>query len=179
MTLVIAGFEKVKDGWGKVWGKHDPGTMSLRTEGLFVVADSVITATGSAGQRPILSGLRKAHFIPIKLWKPYFVDRYFRNYSEVFMESGCFVAFSGSTLTATHALNGIVEHLGKLQISYVRSKVGGPGKYIVQRSCEFNLLRDEPGTTLWNEDMFLPNDFFGLLTSEYIAGCGCQLKVPI
>lgn len=170
MTLVIVGHEKVKDGYSQVWAHKEESKISLRSEGLFAVSDSVITANGTHGEKPILSGLRKIHHVPIKLWKPCFVGEYFRDYFEVYIETGCFIAFSGSTLTATHALNIIIEHLAKFQISYKSCRENSsPGEYIVQRHCEYNELRDSPGVVLWDEDMFLPRHFEGLLSFEFIA----------
>lgn len=86
------------------------------------------------------------------------------------IETGCFIAFSGSTLTATHALNTIIEHLAKLQISYKSWKGrSSPGEYIVQRHCEYNNLRDSSEIVLWDKEMFLPSHFEGLLSYEFIA----------
>ncbi|WP_097107488.1 hypothetical protein [Nitrosomonas ureae] len=100
----------------------------------------------------------------------YFIGEYFRDYQEVHIETGCFIAFSGSTLTATHALNTITEHLAKLQISYKSSRESSyPGEYIVQRHCEYNELKNSPGVVLWDDDMFLPKHFEGLLSYEFIA----------
>ena len=170
MTLIIVGHEKVKDDFSQVWAHKEESKISLRSKGLFAVSDSVITANGTQGEKPILSGLRKVHHVPIKLWKPYFVREDFRDYLEVYIETGCFIAFSGSTLTATHALNTIIEHLAKLQISYKLCKESySPGEYIVQRHCEYNELRDSPEVVLWGEDMFLPRHFEGLLSYEFIA----------
>lgn len=170
MTLVIVGHEKVKDGFSQVWAHKGESKISLRSKGLFAVSDSVITTNGTQGEKPILSGLRKVHHVPIKLWKPFFIHEYFHDYLEVYLETGCFIAFSGSTLTATHALNTIIEHLAKLQISYKSCKESNySGKYIVQRHCEYNELRASPGVILWSEDMFLPRHFEGLLSYEFIA----------
>ncbi|MET0334922.1 MAG: hypothetical protein ABW190_11670 [Rhizobacter sp.] len=165
MTLVIVGHEKVKESWS--W--NDKAELRLRNEGLFAVSDSVITSNGSRGQTPLLSGLRKVHPITIQLWKPYFVNSCFRDYLEVHQRSECFVAFSGSTLTATHAMNLISEHLGKLQISYRRASDRGAGTYVVQRHCEYNELRDTKEVIDWDEDMFSPRDLTGLLTASYIS----------
>ncbi|SDY72899.1 hypothetical protein [Nitrosomonas sp. Nm33] len=167
MTLVIVGHEIRADGYSEVWAKNkNSQKIILRSEGLFAVADSIITSGGS----PILSGLRKIHSIPLKLWKPYFVHEYFRDYLETYIDTECFVAFSGSTLTATHALNNISTHLGNLQISCEpRRKEFIPVKYIVQRHCEYNILRDSNEVILWGEDMFLNHDFEKLLTAQYIA----------
>lgn len=165
MTLVIVGHEQVEDGYGSVWRKdNDSKEITLRSEGLFAVADSIITVTGSNGDTPLLSGLRKIYPIPIKLWKPSFLDVYFNGYFETYIESSCFVAFAGSTLTATHALNLISDHLCNLQISYKFNR----GEYIVQRHCETNVLSDSKNA-IWDKHMFLDRYFQKLLTAQYIA----------
>lgn len=169
MTLVIVGHEKKKDGWASAWG-NDSAPMKVRNDGLFAVSDSVITVNGTNGETPLLSGLRKIHSVAIKFWKPYFVGGYFRDYLEVASTSECFVAFAGSTLTATHALDIISEHLGKLHISYKR-KPGRfePGTYVVQRHCEYNDIRDTQEVIRWDEDMFMPPDLATLFTADYVS----------
>jgi hypothetical protein len=171
MTLVIAGHEQAADPWQGVWAKSDSATeMKLSKNGLFAVADSVITIVGSGGLTPILSGHRKIHGIPIRLWKPYFIGEDFRSYTSTYLETECFMAFAGSTLTASHAINLVEEHLAKLRISYKRAPGPlTPGTYIVQQHCQYNLLEDLKETSLWGEDMFLDSHFTGLLTAEYIA----------
>lgn len=170
MTLIIAGFEKKKNPWANVWAEKTTTANELKTYGLFAVADSLITSNDGETSRPLLSGLRKIHSIPIKLWKPYFVDGVFRDYFEVHFESECFVAFAGSTLTATHALDVIAEHLSKLRISYdSKTQNEVESKYVVRRDCQYIELRDAKRYTEWDDDMFLPSDFNGLLTADYLA----------
>lgn len=170
MTLIIIGHEKAKDGYADAWPKKPPKTITPRSEGLFAVADSIITGAGTNGDKPILSGIRKVHHMPIKVFKPHFVCRQFRGYLTSYFESGCLVAFSGSTLTATHAINTISEHLSKLQVTY-SSEIITPttSGYLIQRHCEYNELRDAPGLRFWDDDMFIPSDFDGLLTGDYIS----------
>jgi hypothetical protein len=171
MTLIIAGHEQAADPWQNVWAKsHEGKETKLAKDGLFAVADSVITIMGSDGLTPILSGHRKIHGIPIKLWKPYFVGEYFRSYLSPHFETECFMAFAGSTLTANHCLNLVSEHLSQLRISYKRATTPlTPGTYFVQRHCEYNILEDPKASGLWSEDMFLDSDFEGILTAEHIA----------
>lgn len=171
MTLIIAGHEQAADPWQRIWANSDdPGETKLAKEGLFAVADSVITIMGSGGLTPILSGHRKIHGIPIKLWKPYFVGEYFRSYPSPHFETECFMAFAGSTLTASHSLNLVSEHLSQLRISYRRATTPlTPGSYIVQRHCEYNILEDPKVSGLWSEDMFLDSEIDGILTAEYIS----------
>ncbi|WP_186131956.1 hypothetical protein [Burkholderia gladioli] len=169
MTLVIVGHEKIKDGWASAWG-DDSASMKMRNDGLFAVSDSVITVNGTNGENPLLSGLRKIHGVEIKFWKPYFVDGYFRDYLDVASTSECFVAFAGSTLTATHALDIICEHLGKLLISYSRnSDRAEPATYVIQRHCEYNDIRDTQQVIRWDEDMFMRSDFAALFTADYVS----------
>jgi hypothetical protein len=171
MTLIIAGHEQAADPWQQVWAQSDAvGDKKLAKDGLFAVADSVITIMGSGGLTPILSGHRKIHGIPIKLWKPYFVCEYFQSYPAPHFETECFMAFAGSTLTASHSLNMVTEHLSQLRISYSRTSTPlTPGSYIVQRHCEYNILEDPKASGRWAEDMFLDSDIEGLLTAEYIS----------
>lgn len=171
MTLIIAGHEQAADPWQQVWAKSDAvGEKKLAKDGLFAVADSVITIMGSGGLTPILSGHRKIHGVPIKLWKPYFVGEYFRSYPAPHYATECFMAFAGSTLTASHSLNLVTEHLSQLRISYKRATTPlTPDSYIVQRHCEYNILEDPKASGLWAEDMFLDSDIEGILTAEYIS----------
>ncbi len=165
MTLIIAGYEIKEDPWSKVWGDMES---ELGVDGLFAVADSVITVMGSNGVTPILSGLRKIHPVAIKLWKPYFVREDFRDYFEVYLESNCFIAFAGSTLIASHVLNNITEHLSKLQISYQYGPNSDePGKYIVQMHCQENILKSAQNMT-WSTEMFLDRHYDKIITAEYI-----------
>lgn len=168
MTLIIAGHEILHDHYSFTYEDYSESGVSRLEGGLFAVSDSIITANGSHGSTPILSGLRKIHHVPVKLWKPFFVLEDFRDYKETYMESGCFIAFAGSTLTATHALNTIVDHLANLQISYrLSSELDSPGEYIAQIHCKQNLLRDT--SYKWSESMFLDRDFQSLLSYSLIA----------
>jgi len=171
MTLIIADHEQAVDPWQNVWAKsHEGKETKLAKDGLFAVADSVITVMGSGGLTPILSGHRKIHGIPIKLWKPYFVGEYFSSYLSPHFETECFMAFAGSTLTANHCLNLVSEHLSQLRISYKRATTPlTPGTYFVQRHCEYNILEDPKASGRWSENMFLDSDFEGILTAEHIA----------
>lgn len=162
MTLIIAGHEQAKNEWNDVWATPET---SLATDGLFAVSDSVITMLGSNGLTPILTGHKKIHDIQIKLWKPYFIGEYFKDYYSTYLETTCLLAFSGSTLTASHAINLVQEHLSKLRISYELSS----GKYITQRHCQYNVLEDSKSPYVWSEDTFLDSDFAGILTAEYLS----------
>ena len=163
MTLIIAGHEQAADPWQKVWAKSGKATETkLAKDGLFAVADSVITIMGSGGLTPILSGHRKIHGITIKLWKPYFVGEYFKSYLSPHFETECFMAFAGSTLTASHCLNLVSEHLSQLRIGSKRAT-----NPLTPRA--YNILEDPKASGLWSEDMFLDSDFEGILTAEHIA----------
>jgi hypothetical protein len=158
MTLVVLGhnFEK-----GFSWGSEDAGMVP---NGLFAASDSAITSNGAT----LLGGFRKVYSVPIKIWKPYFLGQDFHSYRDVHHESECFIAISGSTLTAQHVLNSISEHLSKLRISYERPEsYGQPGRYIVIRHCQKNILHEDG--TQWSEYTFTPNDFIDIENAEAVA----------
>lgn len=158
MTLVVLGHDYEK---GCSWRNEDA---KMVPNGLFAASDSAITSNGST----LLGGFRKIYSVPIKIWKPYFVGQYFHSYREIHFESECFIAIAGSTLTAQHVLNSISEHLSKLRISYERSGAyGQPGKYIVIRHCQNNILYED--ASQWSEDTFTPNDFIGLENAEAVS----------
>lgn len=168
MTLVIVSHDLrpgLKYSWSEERENNKPSP--LESEGLLVATDTAITTpdTGTT----LLSGFRKSYEIPIKVWKPYFLDAYFHSYQTVYRETSCFVAFAGSTLTAQHVLNSITEHLGKLRISYARGGAGSPGKYCVIRHCQRNDLEQGQGVDQWANDMFLPKDLEAVVTTEVIA----------
>ncbi len=174
MTLIIAGHNLEKSiSYGSTWCAQNSDTEdlpSMRCKGLYVAADSSITTPGTNGTRPILGEFRKIYAVPIKVWKPSFIELYFHSYQEVFLESECFVAIAGSTLTAQHVLNLISEHLGKIRISYERDEsYGAPGKYILIRHCQKNILNEGQGIDTWDEDMFTPHDYAGIVTADVIA----------
>ena len=186
MTLIIAGFEKQKDPWETAWkatknglwnmpdavakAEHGKLPIKLVTNGLFAVADSLISTPGTHASRPILSGLRKIHPIAVQLWKPYIVNREFRNYSEIHLSTQCFVAFAGSTLTATHVLNTISEHLGMLRITFESDDIAThKPRYVVKRDCEYVHIRDTKKHIEWSDDMYSSSDFENILTAEHIA----------
>lgn len=156
MTLIIAGYNYVK---GFQWTKKDP---ALVNDGLFVTADSAITDTRG---HTLLNGFRKIYPLQIKVWKPYFIGEYFRDYYEVHFQSECFVAISGSTLTAQYAMNLVTEHLSNLRITYMpKSK-----SYEVIRHCQANPLTTEGASiTTWSEDMFTDTDYQGIVSLELI-----------
>jgi hypothetical protein len=174
MTLVIAGFDKRVNPWGSVWSKGN-AAKEMENHGLFAVADSLITTAGGHSSQPLLSGLRKIHSVPVKLWKPYFVDTDFRDYLEVHYETECFIAFAGSTLTATHALDVIATHLSTLRISFdtkaarSASRQERKSHYVVRRDCEYIEVRDSKEYVEWGLDMFLESDFQGILTADRLA----------
>lgn len=101
MTLVVVGHD-FEESWpvSREDGQSEKGVM--RPAGLFVVADSAITSPHSG--QTLLGGFRKVYPIAIKLWQPYFVGPYFHSYQTPYMETECFVAIAGSTLTAQHGV---------------------------------------------------------------------------
>jgi hypothetical protein len=132
--------------------------------GLFAVADSAIT---SPDGKTLLSGFRKVYPVPIKLWKPTFIQESFKTYQNVYWETEAFLAFAGSTLTAQHYMNAVDEHLANLRITCFPND--GPIRYRVGLLCE---SKDNPlfkPNTYWGEDTFVDRDFDGLLTDEVIV----------
>jgi hypothetical protein len=172
MTLIVVGHELERN-LTYAWGADSEiahKKAGMKSVGIFAVADSSITTPNSGGLQTILGGFRKVYPVQIKVWKPYFNGLYFRSYLEVHFEAECFVAIAGSTLTAQHVLNLISEHLGKIRISYERSKeLCAPGKYVLIRHCQPNELEAGQGVDTWDEDMFTPNDYIDLVTANDIA----------
>lgn len=155
MTLVIAGHDIRKDA-------SLPGFKGS-TEGLFVAADSTITS----GMQTLLSGFKKIYQVPIKVYRPSFAGGQFRGYHTVRLETNCFIAFAGSTVTAQHILNGVTNHLVALRYSYKGAGMLVPGTYQVQMECEPNRLNNS--MTQWDDDMFLDSDMQDLLSGEVVA----------
>lgn len=162
MTLIIAGHHYRQ---GIQWPREGiDSSTPLVLDGLFFASDSIITS----GQHALLGGFRKVYPLTARLWKPYFLDRYFHSYREVISQVECALAFAGSTLTAQHVLNTITEHLEKLRVSYRRAlQPMVPGDYVVALHCQEAVLSRGAGT--WDEDMFLPSDIEGLLTAEAVS----------
>ncbi|WP_402721294.1 hypothetical protein [Janthinobacterium rivuli] len=155
MTLVIAGHDITLD-------TSRPGYAG-NVHGLFVTADSTITD----GRQTLLSGFKKIYQAPIKVYRPYFNGPYFQDYFTPRLESNCFIAFAGSTITAQHVLNGINNHLSLLRYGHEDAGQAVPGTYQILMDCEPNSLR--VGGTQWAEDMFMDRDVEGLLTGEVVA----------
>lgn len=155
MTLVIAGHDIRKD-------TSRPGFQGS-TEGLFVAADSTITN----GSQTLLSGFKKIYEVPIKVYQPSFAGGQFRGYRVVKLETSCFIAFAGSTVTAQHILNGVSNHLVALRYAHKGAGVLVPGTYQIQMDCEPNSLNNS--MTQWDDDMFLDSDMQDLLSGELVA----------
>ncbi len=167
MTIVVAGYNYGKNPWREVDGGKNP--LGVRKEGIFAIADSVITSHSSNGRSPLLSGFKKIKEVPVKLWKPYFIDRNFHSYNSVFMRFECFVAFAGSTLTAQHVIDLISNHLATLRIDYQRASYSSPPEYVVKKSCDHNNLISNGNGSLYDLEMFVPEVHYnGILTAEYI-----------
>jgi hypothetical protein len=148
MTLIIAGYNN--------------------SNSIFFAADTAI----SSGTSTLLCEFRKVYSVSVKLWEPYFVREYFKDYSSVYMESQCAVAFAGSTLTAQHILNSISEHLANLRISISYEQLGVNSKhrrYVIVKPCERNELMDLSRVRMWADDMFIHDNCKNLLTADYIA----------
>lgn len=167
MTLIIVSHD-FRPGLDFVWNTDAEKNkkIPLEADGLLVATDTAIT-TPDTGVT-LLSGFRKSYGVSIKVWKPNFLGAYFNGYQTTYLETSCFIAFAGSTLTAQHVLNSITEHLGNLRISYRRSS-GSSGEYCVIRHCQKNDLEQGQGVDRWADDMFLPQDIEALLTADVIA----------
>lgn len=155
MTLVIAGHDIEKDASRLGFAGS--------THGLFVTADSTITS----GNQTLLSGFKKIYTLPIKVYRPYFVDQMFGGYQTVQLNTNCFIAFAGSTVTAQHILNGIGNHLGAMRYAYEGSGIMVPGTYQILMNCEHSRL--DKLVTEWDDDMFLDSHMKNLLNGELVA----------
>jgi hypothetical protein len=155
MTLVIAGHDITLDTTRPSYVRN--------VHGLFVTADSTITD----GRQTLLSGFKKIYQVPIKVYSPSFNGPYFQDYFTPRLESNCFIAFAGSTITAQHVLNGINNHLSLMRYGYEGAGPAVPGTYQILMDCERNSLR--AGGTQWDDDMFQDGNLEGLLTGEVVA----------
>ena len=168
MTLVVAGYNFGENPWRSIDNiKENTG---VRQEGLFAVADSIITSFSSNGHSPLLSGFKKIKEIPVKLWQPDFIGENFNSYNSVFLQFECFVGFAGSTLTAQHVIDLLSNHLATLRIDFQRGNFQTDGKYVVKKICDPNNLIRNGYSSVYGDDMFVPEKHYrGLLTAEYIA----------
>lgn len=155
MTLVIAGHDIRKDS----------GRSGLKgsTDGLFVTADSTITN----GRQTLLSGFKKVYEVPIKVYAPSIAGGQFRGYHTSRLETNCFIAFAGSTITAQHILNGVTNHLSALRYAYEGAGQLVRGAYQILMECQPNSLNNF--TTWWDDEMFLDRDLENLLSGEIVA----------
>jgi hypothetical protein len=160
MTLIIAGY-------------NNSNNNAFFSKSIFFASDTAI----SSGNSTLLCGFRKVYPVAVKLWEPYFIGEYFKDYLSVYMESECAVAFAGNTLTAQHILNSISGHLANLRISISYEQLGVKlkhGRYVIVKPCESNELIDLSRVSLsrvslWAEDMFTRDKYKDLLTADYIA----------
>lgn len=168
MTLVVAGYNFEENPWRKIDNIKE--STGVRAEGLFAVADSIITSLSSNGHSPLLSGFKKIKEIPVKLWQPYFIGENFKSYNSVFLDFECFVAFAGNTLTAQHVIDLISNHLATLRIDLQDGSFRKDGEYVVKKRCDPNNLMLNGHSSVYGDDMFIPEKHYdGILTAEYIA----------
>ena len=168
MTLVVAGYNFEENPFREIDNIKE--ITGVRAEGLFAVADSIITSHSLNGHSPLLSGFKKIKEIPVKLWQPYFIRENFKSYNSVFLDFECFVAFAGSTLTAQHVIDLISNHLATLRIDFQSGNFQNDGEYVVKKRCDPNNLIQDGHSSVYGDDMFIPEKHYhGLLTSEYIA----------
>lgn len=152
MTLVIAGHHLEKGVFGDISDYED---------GLFAVADSNITS----GRTVLVSGFKKVVEIPIRVKGLNFLDEYFNGYRGIRHETGCFVAFAGSTLVAQHILNSIKNHLDELYPTY------NGEDYELAMTCE---KHKHLKSIDYSVDMFLEQHLDCLLTGELISNVVCH-----
>lgn len=166
MTLLIAGYQfDKKNDYSSAWldeGDDRSGELEAEPSSIFIVADSAITS----GDETLLNGFRKIYSIPVRLWKPYFLDGCFHSYLNVTQEFDIAVGFAGNTLTAQHFLNGLTEHLSTLRISFKEPRAGDLEMAVVM-DCQPNPLDRYPYSRL--EDDFEPRHYSKLLTAEKVA----------
>ncbi|MEQ2355466.1 hypothetical protein [Pseudoalteromonas piscicida] len=168
MTIVVAGYNFEKNFW-REFDSNDERD-GVQQEGLFAIADSIITSHSSNGYVPLLSGFEKIIDIPIKLWQPSFIDRSFQGYNSIYVQLNCFVAFAGSTLVSQHVINLIANHLANLRIDFRRKNHQSAPEYLVKMPCDQNTLITNGSSSFYGEDMFIPNlHYQGILTGKYIC----------
>ncbi|EGM75978.1 hypothetical protein Rhein_3970 [Rheinheimera sp. A13L] len=164
MTLIIAGYRQNKFRWNI--GENSNYTPDINS-GVFVIADSIISAKTNAGSKPLVSGFRKIIEVPVHVWQPHFVGELFQGYSTIFQTHKCLVAFAGSTLTAQHLINGISGHLAELKIDYERNP---EIEYVVRKSCDHNNLISKGISNHYDENLFVAaKDYQNLLSAELIS----------
>lgn len=164
MTLIIAGYKQNLFQWQT---DEKPDYTPDRRSGLFVIADSMISAKTNAGSKPLVSGFRKIIEVPVHVWQPNFVGELFQGYSTIFQTHKCLVAFAGSTLTAQHLINGISGHLAELKIDYERNP---EIEYVVRKSYDHNNLISKGISNHYDEDLFVAaKDYQNLLSAELIS----------
>ena len=167
MTLLIAGYQFNREmSYAAAWmdqGGEDAKTgLDTMPGAIFMVADSAITS----GQETVLNGFRKIYPVPVKLWRPYFVDGFFRSYLNVVLDFEVAVGFAGNTLTAQHCLNGLTEHLANLRISFVHPRKGDLVQTVLM-DCQANPLDRLQFSRI--EDEFDPREYSKLLTADKLA----------
>lgn len=161
MTLIIAGFEKIRDpvylfDLEQVEVKSDL-TQDLEiaeqvrsddcwiVDGIYFVADSAITI----GDKTLLNGFKKIHKIAGAVWKPLMSGGQFRGYFDKEFEFSVAIAFAGNTLSAQHYMNVISNHLENLRMTILNGYY--PFEYDVILDCQRNpimhrgLIIDEDG----------------------------------
>lgn len=168
MTLVVAGYNFGENLWRNTDNIKE--SKGVRQEGIFAVADSIITSFSSNGHSPLLSGFKKIKEIPVKLWQPYFIGGNFSSYNSIFLQFECFVAFAGSTLTAQHVIDLVSNHLATLRIDFHSGNFQTDASYFVKKNCDSNNLILNGHTTVYGDDLFIPEKHYqGILTAEYVA----------
>lgn len=151
MTLIVAGYTG-SSGWGRK--SYDQ---------IFFVGDTLLSNDGRTGKRErLIEIFRKVRSIPVKIWIPQFdTEDYFSRYLESF-SSTCVIAYAGSTLTFSHMLNGIEQHLSQLRYGY---NVIDRQYEIVKHCSEGALGRDY--STFWAKDINFSSQNLPALTADF------------
>lgn len=175
MTLIFAGYcyeRELTFGFGttSVEGTDPPAKRKLEPgSDLYFACD---TGISEASGRPILNSFLKVKTLPLKIWRPNFIDVYFDDYVQIFLESTVTIAFAGSTLFADLAFGFIQEHLGKLRVSYTKNDdpdSANTYKFIIRKHCDQENPFYRPGVTTYDLDFFTSYRAEGLYTPGEIA----------
>lgn len=148
MTLIVAGYTGVT-----LWGRKI-------YDRIFFVGDTLLSTEGRTDKRDrLIEIFKKVRSIPVKIWTPHFdTDGHFARYLESF-SSSCVIAYAGSTLTFSHMLNGIQEHLGQLRYTFI------DGQYKIVKHCSDDAIQKNYAET-WADDIVFESRNLPALTAD-------------
>lgn len=149
MTLIVAGYTGVT-----LWKKKN-------YDRIFFVGDTLLSAEGRTDARErLIEIFKKVRRIPVKIWTPHFdTDGHFSRYLESF-SSSCVIAYAGSTLTFSHMLNGIQEHLGQLRYTF------NDGQYKIVKHCSSEAIQKNYAVT-WADDIVFESRNLPSLAADF------------